>query len=63
MQRVSSPTAGSPTGDAEAALDGILLRGAIDSITIPNVVEFTDETRKMTAAMLDLCRRRIVGMA
>jgi len=58
-------TAGLRAGDAEAALDDVLqqLRRAINAITVPKVVGFTDETRKMTVEMLDLCRRRIVGMA
>jgi serine/threonine-protein kinase HipA len=58
-------TAGLRAGDAEAALDGVLqrLRGTIDGIAVPKAIELTDETRKMTAEVLDLCRRRIEGMA
>jgi serine/threonine-protein kinase HipA len=58
-------TAGLRAGDAEAALDGVLQRlgRAIDAIAPPEVIELTGETRKMTAEMLDLCRRRIETMA
>jgi serine/threonine-protein kinase HipA len=63
--RVLATTAGLRAGDTEAALDGVLqqLRRAIDTIAMPKVFEFTDETRMMTGEMLDLCRRRIEGMA
>jgi len=57
-------TAGLRASDAEAALDGVLhrLRGAVDAIALPKVIELTDETRQMTAEVLDVCRRRIEGM-
>jgi serine/threonine-protein kinase HipA len=58
-------TAGVRAGDAEVALESVLqrLRGAIDSIALPKDIELTDETWKMTAEVLDLCRQRIEGMA
>ena len=57
-------TAGLRAGDAEAAIDELLqrLREAIDRITIPKAIELTEDTRKMTAAVRDLCRQRIDGM-
>src|SRR5215831_21052513 len=58
-------TAGLRAREAEAALDGVLqrLRKAINAVAVPKAVELTDETRKMTAEMLELCLRRIEGMA
>ena len=58
-------TAGLRAGDSEAALDGVLqrLRGTIDGIALPRDIELTGETQKMAAEVLDLCRRRIEGMA
>jgi serine/threonine-protein kinase HipA len=63
--RALATTAGLRAGDAEAALDGLLQRlgRAIDAIAVPKGIEHTDETRKMTAEVLDLCRRRIEAMA
>jgi serine/threonine-protein kinase HipA len=57
-------TAGLRAGDAEAALNGVLqrLRRATDVIAAPKAIELIDDTRKMTAEVLDLCRRRIEGM-
>jgi serine/threonine-protein kinase HipA len=58
-------TAGLRAGDAEAAVDEVLqrLRGALGAIAVPQAIELTDETRKMTAEVLDLCGRRVDGMA
>jgi serine/threonine-protein kinase HipA len=58
-------TAGLRAGDAEAALDGVLQRllRAIDTIAVPKAIKLTDETQKMTAEVLELCRRRIEAMA
>jgi hypothetical protein len=36
---------------------------AIDTIAIPKAIDLTDETQKMTAEVLDICRRRIEAMA
>jgi serine/threonine-protein kinase HipA len=57
-------TAGLRTGDAEGALDDIVtrLRKAIDGIALPEAIELTSETQKMTAEVLDICRRRIGEM-
>jgi serine/threonine-protein kinase HipA len=57
-------TAGLRAGDADAGLDGFLqrLRTAIDAIAVPKAIELTNETRKMTEEVLDLCRERIEGM-
>jgi hypothetical protein len=56
--------AGLRAADAEAAVDELLqrLHGAIDRIAVPKAMELTEETRKMTAVALDLCRQRIEGM-
>lgn len=58
-------TAGLRAGDAEAALDGVLerLRGTIDGIAVPKDIELTGDTQKIATEVLDLCRRRIEGMA
>ncbi|HXB71399.1 MAG TPA: HipA domain-containing protein [Candidatus Acidoferrales bacterium] len=58
-------TAGVRAGHAEAALDDLLqrLRGAIDGIAVPKDIELTGETQKMAEEVLELCRRRIEGMA
>ena len=57
-------TAGLRTGDTEGVLEDVVdrLRRAIDGIALPGAIELSDETRKMTAEMLDICRRRIEGM-
>lgn len=57
-------TAGLRSGDAEAAIDELLQRlgEAVDAVVLPNAIELTDETRKMTAEVLDLCRQRIEAM-
>jgi len=39
------------------------LRGALDGIAVPKAIQLSDETRQMTVEVLDLCRRRIEGMA
>ena len=58
-------TAGLRAGDAEAALDHLLhsLCGAIDVVAVPKHFELTGETQKMVDEVLDLCRRRVEGMA
>jgi serine/threonine-protein kinase HipA len=58
-------TAGVRAGETEAALDNLLqrLRGAIDGIAVPKDIELTGETQKMAEEVLELCRRRIEGMA
>jgi serine/threonine-protein kinase HipA len=58
-------TAGVRAGDAEAALDDLLhrLRGAIDDIAVPKHIELTGETQKMVDEVLELCRRRVEGIA
>ena len=40
-----------------------VLRGALDVIAVPKAIQLSDETRQMTVEVLDLCRRRIEGMA
>ena len=59
------PTAGIRAGDADAALGDVLqrLRGAIDGVALPKDIELAGETQKMAEEVLDLCRRRIEGMA
>src|SRR5215471_8574535 len=58
-------TAGLRAGDAEGAVDEVVqrLRGALDVIAVPKAIQLSDETRQMTVEVLDLCRRRIEGMA
>ena len=58
-------TAGLRAGDAEAALGDVLerLRGAVDGIAVPKDIALTDETQKMAEEALELCRRRIEGLA
>ncbi len=58
-------TAGLRSNDAEAAVDEVLqrLRRAVDVIEAPKAIELTGEARKMTAEVLDLCRRRIKAMS
>ena len=58
-------TAGLRAGDAESALDDVLqrLRSAIEVIAVPKTIELSDATLRMIAEVLDLCRRRIEGMA
>jgi serine/threonine-protein kinase HipA len=58
-------TAGLRAGDAEAALRDVLqrLRGAIDGIAAPQDIELSGETQTIAEQVLDLCRRRIEGMA
>jgi serine/threonine-protein kinase HipA len=58
-------TAGLRAGDAETALDDLLhrLRGAIDDIAVPKHFELASETQKMVDEVLELCRRRVEGMA
>jgi serine/threonine-protein kinase HipA len=58
-------TAGLRAGDAETALEDIVQRlsKAVDRIALPKAIELSDATRKMTEEVLDICRRRIEGMA
>ena len=58
-------TAGLRAGDAEGGVDELVqrLRGALDVIAVPKAIQLSDETRQMTVEVLDLCRRRIEGMA
>ena len=58
-------TAGLRAGDAEAAVDDVVqrLRKALDAIAVPKAIQMSDETRQLTVEVLDLCRRRIEGMA
>jgi serine/threonine-protein kinase HipA len=58
-------TAGLRAVDAEAALNGVMqrLREAVDAIAVPEAIELTDETRKIAAEVLDICRRRIEALA
>ena len=58
-------TAGLRAGDAEAAVDEVVqrLRGALDVIAVPKAIQLSDETRQMTVEVIDLCRRRIEGLA
>jgi serine/threonine-protein kinase HipA len=58
-------TAGLRAGDAETALEDIVqrLRKAVDGIAVPKVIELSDATRKITEEVLEICRRRIEGMA
>jgi serine/threonine-protein kinase HipA len=58
-------TAGVRAGDAEAALDDLLhrVRGAIEDIAVPKHIELTGETQKMVDEVLELCRRRVEGIA
>jgi serine/threonine-protein kinase HipA len=58
-------TAGLRAGAADAAVEGVLQRlgRAIETIAIPKAIDLTDETQKMTADVLDICRRRIEAMA
>jgi serine/threonine-protein kinase HipA len=58
-------TGGLRAGDAEAAIDDVLqqLGKATDGIAVPKAIQVTDETGRMAAEMLDLCRRRLEGMA
>ena len=39
------------------------LREALDVIALPKAIQLSDETRQMTVEVLDLCRRRIEGIA
>ena len=63
--RALATTAGLRAGDADAAVESVLqkLGRAIDTVVIPNAIELTDETQKMTAEVLDICRRRMEAMA
>ena len=63
--RALATTAGLRAGDADAAVESVLqkLGRAIDTIAIPKAIDLTDETQKMTAEVLDICRRRIEAMA
>ena len=58
-------TAGLRAGEAEGAVDEVVqrLRGALDGIAVPKAIELSDETQQMKMEVLDLCRRRIEGMA
>ena len=58
-------TVGLRAGDAEGAVDEVVqrLRGALDVIAVPKAIQLSDETRQMTVEVIDLCRRRIAGMA
>jgi len=58
-------TAGLRAGDAETAIEDIVqrLRMAVDGIAVPKTIEVSDATRKMTEEVVDICRRRIQGMA
>ena len=63
--RALATTAGLRAGDADAAVESVLqtLGRAIDTIVIPKAIELTDETRKMTAEVLAICRLRIEAIA
>jgi serine/threonine-protein kinase HipA len=63
--RALATTAGLRAGDADAAVESVLqkLGRAIDTIAIPKAIDLTDETQKMAAEVLDICRRRIEAMA
>lgn len=58
-------TAGVRAGDVEASLDDLLhrLRDAIDDIGVPKHIQLTGETQKMVDEVLELCRRRVEGIA
>lgn len=58
-------TAGLRAGDAETALEYVVqrLRKAVDGIAVPKGIQLSDATRKMTEEVIDICRRRIEGMA
>lgn len=57
-------TAGLRAADAEGALEEVVQRlsKAIDSAAFPKAIEVSDDTRKVTTEMLDICRQRIEGM-
>lgn len=58
-------TAGLRASDADTAIEDIVqrLRKAVVGIAVPKIIEVSDATRKMTEEVLDICRRRIEGMA
>jgi serine/threonine-protein kinase HipA len=62
--RTLAATAGVRATSAETAIDGILqrLRLAINTIALPTTITLNNETQKLTAEMLDLCRERIEAM-
>jgi serine/threonine-protein kinase HipA len=62
--RALATTAGVRANDAEAAIDGILqrLRLAVNTIALPTTITLNNETQKLTAEMIDLCRERIEAM-
>jgi serine/threonine-protein kinase HipA len=59
--RTLATTAGLRVGDADAAIDDLLLlmAGAIDRISLPSAIEINNDMRKIVADTLDICRRRI----
>lgn len=59
--RALATTAGLKATDAEGAIDEMSkrLRGAIDRITLPSGMEFSDDARKKVAELLDICRTRL----
>lgn len=58
-------TVGLRAGNAETAIEDIVqrLRKAVDGIAVPKTIEVSDAIRKITEEVLDICRRRIEGMA
>lgn len=63
--RALGTTAGLRATDVDAAIDDLLqrLRGLVEAIALPKEIAVTDEARKMTAEVLDICRARMEGMA
>ncbi len=63
--RVLATTAGLRATNAEAAMDELLqrLRAAVDRIALPKAMELTDDTRRMVAEVLDICRARLEALA
>lgn len=63
--RALATTAGLRASDADAAIDDLLkrLRGAVHRIALPKALEFSDDTRKMIAELLDICWKRMEGLS
>jgi serine/threonine-protein kinase HipA len=59
--RALATTAGLRVGDADAAIDDVLLlmAGAIEGISLPTTIELNNDRRKIVGDTLDICRRRI----
>jgi serine/threonine-protein kinase HipA len=59
--RALATTIGLRVSDADTAMDDLLqrLRDAIERIALPKAIEVTDDARRVTAEMLDICRTRI----